>query len=96
MEILSRFYPVRCSRTVAEQRYIRAKLDLWKTMPEAERNDINAMISQIARGSVERSALTAVLLRNMSPRTAAERYRLDHGRVYQMQREFLEQVRIWG
>ncbi len=93
---MSRFYPIRCSRTVAEQRFIRAKLDLWKTMPEAERNAINAMICQIARGGVERDALTAVMLRNMSPRTAAERYRLDHGRVYQMQREFIEQVRIWG
>ena len=93
---MSRFYPIRCSRSVAEQRYIRAKLDLWKTMPEAERNAINVMISQIARGSVERAALEAVLLRNVSPRIAAERYRLDHGRVYQMQHEFIEQVRIWG
>ena len=93
---MSRFYPIRCSRTVAEQRFSRAKLDLWKTMPEAERNAINAMISQIAKGSVERDALTAVLLRNMNPRTAAERYRLSHGRVYQMQREFIEAVRIWG
>lgn len=93
---MSRFYPIRCSRSVAEQRYIRAKLDLWKTMPEAERNGITGLICQIARGSVERAALEAVLLRNMSPRTAAERYRLDHGRVYRMQREFIEAVRIWG
>jgi hypothetical protein len=54
------------------------------------------MICQIARGSVERAALEAVLLRNVSPRISAERYRLDKGRVYQMQREFIEQVRIWG
>lgn len=93
---MSRFYPIRCSRSVAEQRLIRAKLDLWKTMPEAERNGIQAMISQIAQGSVERSALEAVLLRNVSPRTAAERYRLDKGRVYDMQRQFFEQVKIWG
>ena len=92
---MSRFYPIRCSRSVAEQRFIRAKLNLWHIMPEAERNAINAMICQIARGSVERDALTAVMLRNMSPRTAAERYRLDHGRVYQMQREFLEGFQLW-
>ena len=93
---MSRFYPIKCSRPVAEQRFIRAKLDLWKTMPEAERNGINALVWQIARGSVERAALEAVLLRNVSPRIAAERYRLDKGRVYQMQREFVEKVRIWG
>lgn len=93
---MSRFYPIRCSRPVAEQRLIRAKLDLWKTMPEAERNGISGLICQIARGSVERAALEAVLLRNVSPRICAERYRLDKGRVYQMQREFVEQVRIWG
>lgn len=93
---MSRFYPVRCQRSVAEQRLIRAKLDLWKSMPEAERNGIAALIRQIARGGVERAALEAVLIRNVSPRTAAERWRLDKGRVYQMQREFFEKVRIWG
>ena len=93
---MSRFYPVRCARSVAEQRFIRAKLDLWNTMPEAERNGVSAMIHEIARGSVERAALEAVLLRNVNPRVAAERWRLDRRRVYAMQREFLEKVRIWG
>ena len=93
---MSKFYAVRCGRSVAEQRLIRAKLDLWKDMPEAERNGVSAMIHEIARGRVERAALEAVLLRNMSPRVAAERWRLDRRRVYAMQREFLERVKIWG
>lgn len=90
-----RFYPIRCARSVAEQRLIRAKLDLWGRLPDPERNAISAMICQIARGGVERSALEAVLIRNMSPATAAERYRLNKGRVYEMQREFVERVKLW-
>jgi len=92
---MGRFYPVRCSRTVAEQKFIRAKLDLWKKLPELERERIREQIEAIARGGVERSALEAVLLRGVSPRTASERYRLDKGRVYEMQREFLEKVKLW-
>ena len=93
---MSKFYAINCGRTVAEQRLIRAKLDLWSSMPEAERNGVAALIGQIARGGVERAALEAVLIRNVSPRTAAERWRLDRRRVYAMQREFIEKVRIWG
>lgn len=92
---MGRFYPVSCNRSVAEQRFIRTKLDLWKMLPDAERNGIAALICEIARGSVERAALEAVLIRNVSPRVAAERYRLDKCRVYEMQREFLEKVRLW-
>ena len=92
---MGRFYPVRCSRTVAEQKFIRAKLDLWKKLPELERERIREQIEAIARGGVERAALEAVLLRGVSPRTASERYRLDKGRVYEMQREFLEKVKLW-
>ncbi len=92
---MSRFYPVRCRRTVAEQKYIRAKLGLWKKLPLQERERIRALIWEIARGGVERSALEAVMLRGVSPRTAAERYQLNKGRVYQMQREFLEGFQLW-
>ena len=92
---MSRFYPVRCKRTVAEQKYIRAKLDLWKKLPIEERERIRGLIWSIARGGVERSALEAVVLRGVSPRTAAERYQLNKGRVYQMQREFLEGFPLW-
>ncbi len=91
----SRFYPVRCRRSVADQKYIRAKLDLWGKLPEREREPIEQLIDSIARGGVERSALKAVVIRNVSPRTAAERYRLNKGRVYAMQREFLEKVILW-
>ena len=92
---MSRFYPVRCARSVAEQKFIRAKLDLWKTLPESERERIDGLMGDIARGGVERSALEAVLLKGVSPRTAAERYRLDKGRVYEMQRIFLERFELW-
>lgn len=91
----SRFYPVSCRRSIREQRYIRAKLDLWNTLPEAERQSIRDLIDAIAAGGVERVALTAVVLRGVSPRTAAEQYRLSKVRVYQMQREFLERVKLW-
>lgn len=91
----SRFYPVSCARSIREQRFIRAKLDLWKKLPEDERQSIKDLIDRISQGSVERVALTAVLLRGVSPRTAAEQYRLNKGRVYQMQREFLEKVDLW-
>ena len=91
----SRFYPVSCRRSVREQRYIRAKLDLWNKLPAAEREEIRDLIDRIACGSVERVALTAVVLRGVSPRTAAEQYRIGKGRAYQMQREFLEKVRLW-
>lgn len=92
---MGRFYPVRCNRNVKEQKFIRAKLDLWKTLPPSERESMEALIGRIARGGVERSALEAVLLRSVSPRVAAERYRLNKGRVYQMQREFYEKVILW-
>ena len=92
---MSRFYPVRCARSVAEQKFIRAKLDLWKTLPESERERIDGLMGDIARVGVERSALEAVLLKGVSPRTAAERYRLDKGRVYEMQRIFLERFELW-
>ena len=92
---MSKFYPVRCKRTVAEQKYIRARLDLWKKLPLEEREKIRGLIWSIARGGVERSALEAVVLQGVSPRTAAERFRLDKGRVYQMQREFLEGFVLW-
>lgn len=93
---MGKFYAISCGRTVAEQRLIRAKLDLWKTMPEAEKNGVSALIAEIARGGVERAALEAVLIRNVSPRVAAERWRMDRRRVYAMQKEFLEKVKIWG
>jgi len=92
---LGRFYPVKCRRSVAEQKYIRAKLDLWKKLPAEEREKIRGLIWSIARGGVERSALEAVVIRNVSPRTAAERYQMNKGRVYQMQREFLEEFELW-
>lgn len=92
---MGRFYPVSCARSVAEQKFIRAKLDLWKKLPDAERNGITALICEIARGSVERAALETVLIRNVSPRIAAERYRLDKHRMYEMQRQFLDEVRLW-
>ncbi len=92
---MSRFYPVKCRRSVKEQKYIRAKLDLWKKLPAEEREKIRGLIWSIARGGVERSALEAVMLRGVSPRTAAERYQLNKGRVYQMQREFLEEFQLW-
>lgn len=91
----SRFYPVSCSRSVREQRYIRAKLDLWNQLPREEREAIRDLIDSISEGGVERVALTAVVLRGVSPRIAAERYRIGKGRVYQMQREFYEKVKLW-
>lgn len=91
---MSKFYPVRCSRSEKEQRYIRARIDLWEWLSAEERSDIKRQIGSIARGGVERSALEAVALRGMSPRTAAEKYRLDRRRVYQMQREFLDGFEI--
>jgi len=91
----TRFYPVSCARSVREQRFIRAKLDLWGQLPAAERESIRDLIDRISLGSVERVALTAVILKGVSPRIAAERYRIGKGRVYQMQREFYEKVKLW-
>ena len=91
----SRFYPVSCARSVREQRFIRAKLDLFNRLPEPERDEIRALIDEISVGGVERVALTAVILRGVNPRTAAEQYRLSKERVYQMQREFIEKVKLW-
>lgn len=90
-----RFYPVRCRRSVAEQKYIRAKLDLWKKLPTEERERIRGLIWSIARGGVERSALEAVVVRRVSPQTAAERYQMNKRRILQMQREFLEGFELW-
>jgi len=91
----SRFYPVSCARSVREQRYIRAKLDLWNKLPAQERESIRDLIDRISIGSVERVALTAVLIRGVSPTIAAQRYRINKGRVYAMQREFYEKVQLW-
>ena len=91
----NRFYPVSCARSVREQRFIRAKLDLWNKLPETERESIRELIDRIACGSVERVALTAVVLRGVNPRIAAEQYCLGPSRVYQMQKEFLEKVQLW-
>jgi hypothetical protein len=79
---------------VAEQRYIRAKLDLWTQMPKAERDRVRDQIRSIARG-VERSALEACVLRGISPSTAAQLYRLNKGTIYRMMREFLEGFELW-
>ena len=68
---------------------------LIKQLPEQEREDIRDLIDRISVGGVERVALTAVVLRGVSPRIAAERYRIGKGRVYQMQREFYEKVKLW-
>ena len=80
---------------MAEQRYIRAKLDLWHQMPKAERDRVRDQIRSIARGGVERSALEACVLRGMSPSTAAQLYRLNKGTIYRMMREFLEDFELW-
>lgn len=92
----NRFYPVSCSRSVREQRFIRAKLDLWNQLPPAERESIRDLIDRISLGSVERVALTAVVIRGVSPKTSAQRNRLSERRVYAMWREFLEKVTLWG
>jgi len=91
----ARFYPVQCARSVREQRYIRAKLDLWNQLPAAERENIRDLIDRISVGGVERVALTAVVIRGVSPKTSAQRNRLSERRVYSMWREFLEKVTLW-
>lgn len=92
----SRFYPVSCSRSVREQRYIRAKLDLWNQLPREEREAIRDLIDSISVGGVERVALTAVVIKGVSPKTSAQRNRLSERRVYSLWREFLERVKLWG
>ncbi len=91
---MRRFSKVNCSRSEEEQIYIWARIGLWKMLSPEERREIKQRIQSIARGEVECSALQAVVLRGMSPRTAAERYRLDRRRVYDMRREFMDGFEI--
>jgi hypothetical protein len=78
---------------VREQRYIRARLDLWEQLTEEERGRVKDQIRSIARG-VERFALEACVLRGVSPSTAAQIYRLNKGTIYRLMREFLEGFEI--
>ena len=82
-----------CRRSVKEQRYIFAALEIWHLLPAESRMRAKDVMRQIAETDQEGQALRDVLMRGLSPERAREHTGVTRPRIYEMRREFYD--RFW-
>ena len=83
-----------CRRSGAEQRYIWALLEIWNALPAVRREEIRALIGQLAETSAEGRALFDVVVRHISPRAVNSRTGVSMPRLYELRRQFYDRVRL--
>ena len=81
-----------CKRSVKEQRYIWAALEIWNKLPDKRRADFRALIGEIADSPEESRALFEVLVKEKTPEEVSGKMLVPVGRVYDMKREFYDRV----
>ena len=83
-----------CRRSGPEQRYIWSVLEIWSTLPESRREEIRALIGQLAATPAEGRAMYDVLVRRLSPQTVNCRTGVSVQRIYELRRQFYERFRL--
>ena len=81
-----------CKRSVKEQRYIWAALEIWNKLPEKRRAELRELIGNIADSAAESRALFEVLVKEKTPEEVSGKMLVPVGRVYDMKREFYDRV----
>lgn len=81
-----------CKRSVKEQRYIWAALEIWNKLPEKRRAELRELIGNIADSAEESRALFEVLVKEKTPEEVSGKMLVPVGRVYDMKREFYDRV----
>ena len=81
-----------CKRSVKEQRYIWAALEIWNKLPEKRRAELRELIGEIADSPEESRALFEVLVKEKTPEEVSGKMLVPVGRVYDMKREFYDRV----
>ena len=81
-----------CRRSVKEQRYIWAALEIWNRLPEQRRADYRALIGEIADSPEESRALFEVLTKEKTTEAVSGKTLVPVGRVYEMKREFYDRA----
>lgn len=84
----------KCRRSVKEQHYIRASLDIWPKLPETRREGFRALIAAIAHTPEESRALFDVLVKDRAPEAVSRKTAVPIGRIYDMKREFYERAEV--
>ena len=83
-----------CGRSVKEQRYIWAQMQIWDRLPMERKNAVRALIGRIARTPEEGRSLFDVAVRGLTPQIASMRSGVTLMRVYDLRREFYERFVI--
>lgn len=81
-----------CRRSVKEQRYIWAALEIWNKLPEQRRANWLELIGDVADSPEESRALFEVLVKEKTPEAVSGKMLVPLGRVYDMKREFYERA----
>lgn len=81
-----------CRRSVKEQRYIWAALEIWNKLPDKRRADFRTLIGDIADSPEESRALFEILTKEKSPESISEKMLVPLGRLYDMKREFYDRA----
>ena len=83
-----------CRRSVKEQRYIWAALEIWNKLPEKRRANFRELIGDIAVSPEESRALFEVLTKERSAESICEKMMVPIGRLYEMKREFYDRAEM--
>lgn len=83
-----------CRRSVKEQRYIWAALQIWSKLPEKRRAVMTALIDKLAVSAEEGRALFEVLVKEKDPDAVSRKTMVTVGRIYELKREFYEQAEL--
>ncbi len=83
-----------CRRSVEEQRYIWAALQVFGRLPPPRREKIRALIGRVARTPTEGRALYDVTVRGLTPQSVSRRTGLPLLRLYELRRAFYDQFEI--
>ena len=84
----------KCRRSVKEQLYIRASLDIWPKLPETRREGFRALIDSVAKTPEESRALFDVLVKDRAPEAVSRKTAVPIGRIYDMKREFYDRAEV--
>lgn len=81
-------------RSKAEQWYIQATLEIWKSLPEERRTEIRELIRSIAGEGAEARALFDVTVRGVTPEAACAPDGMQLRRLYALRESFYDQFPI--
>ena len=84
----------KCHRSVGEQRYIWAAMQIWNKLPMTRREAVRTLIGNIARTPEEGRSLFDVMVRGYTPESVSYRIGVPIKRVYELRSEFYDRFVI--